>query len=90
MERYPCESILSINVLLDERLLTLQLRHGVWHSPYESSALTTEVIEFVQDRSLMQSPADIFREVVQSDLPGADSVAEHQIYYRWSKISMEQ
>ncbi|KAI0998942.1 hypothetical protein K3495_g9257 [Podosphaera aphanis] len=82
MKRYRCNSKLSIKPDLINRRLTVVLRHK-YHSPYVNIRLSTAALAFVAEKCLGHTPAEIYRGLKASKLPGVDRVAEHQVYYQW-------
>ena len=87
MTRFPCQSSLIMQPRLDDRVLTLELYH-LYHQPYSDRQLSSEVIDFIDARKATSTPAEIFRDLLASDVPGASSATQHQVYYRWKQSNM--
>src|SRR5260370_4340171 len=58
------------------------MEHGRWHAPYSDMALTPAIAEFIDARS-HSTAADIYRELMGTGMPGKDTVAKWQVFYRW-------
>lgn len=82
MERFNCESNLVIKPNLSSRRLAVKLQHN-YHTPYLDTRLSQEILGFVNASCLNKTPAEIFRDLLSSEIPGADMVTQHQIYYQW-------
>ena len=82
MDRFDCHSQLIIHPCLESRTLFLSIRHN-HHDTYVDKQLSTAVLEFIQERIKSSSPAEIFRDLQASDVPGSSLATEHQVYYRY-------
>lgn len=82
MERYKCQSRLTVSYNRVSQLVKLHFSHSM-HPPYEDTRLTSEIKQFIDDRIFRSTPAEIVRDARDSSLPGSDTVARHQVYYRW-------
>ncbi|KAI0996068.1 hypothetical protein K3495_g12112 [Podosphaera aphanis] len=82
MKRFRCNSKLSIKPDLINRRLTLVLRHK-YHTSYVNIRLLTAALALVAEKCLGHTPAEIYRDLKASKLPGVDRAAEHQVYYQW-------
>ncbi|KAI0992757.1 hypothetical protein K3495_g15428, partial [Podosphaera aphanis] len=80
----------TVDVLVDtihkadliNRRLTVVLRHK-YHTPYVNIRLSTAAVAFAAEKCLGHTPAEIYRDLKASKLPGVDRVAEHQVYHQW-------
>ncbi|KAJ5582182.1 ATP-dependent DNA helicase PIF1 [Penicillium sp. DV-2018c] len=86
MERFSCGSKLSFRPCFQERTLSLSICHK-WHTPYEDIRISSGVRKLIEARVSTKTPSEIWREI--RDLPEADGVTRHQIYYVWQKANSE-
>ena len=86
MKRFPCNSKLSIKLDLMNRRLTVVLRHK-YHAPYVNIRLSTAALALVAEKCFGHTPAEIYRDLKASKLPGVELVAEHQVYYQWQRAN---
>ena len=82
MERFDCESKLTIRPCLERRALFLSIRHK-HHNTYVDKQLPTTVLEFIRERIESSSPAEVFRDLQAAAVQGSDLATEHQVYYRY-------
>ena len=82
MDRFACDSVLRMRPSLDNRTLTLTMKH-TYHNPYGDIRLSPVVLSFINARVADQTPSQIFRELAASDVAGSESTTQHQVYYRW-------
>lgn len=82
MERFPCQSKLTMRVCVVTRTLFLTIRH-MWHPPYEEVQVPPEVRDLISSRASTNNVSEILREI--RNLPEARSVTRHQVYYLWKK-----
>ena len=62
MERFSCQSYLAFRPSLENRTLAIILRH-TYHTPYVDHQLSPAVLEFIQARNALSTPAEIYREL---------------------------
>jgi hypothetical protein len=84
MKRFLCQSRLNMRPCLQTRTLFLSIYHE-WHTPYEGIELSPIVQELINSRVSTQTPSEIFREI--RDIPEAEFVTRHQVYYLWQKAN---
>ena len=82
MERYDCQSYLKIRLCFQSRALFVSIHHE-HHRAYIDKHLSTAVLEFSRERITSSPPAEIFRDVQDSNVPGSDLATQHQAYYRY-------
>lgn len=61
-----------------------------YHTPYPDKSLSPEVSEFVSRRLSNSIAADIYHELSKTNIPGADVVKEHQVYYLWTRHNSDK
>jgi hypothetical protein len=86
MTRFPCQSKLTMRPCLQNRTLTLLIRHQ-WHIPYEDIELSPVVQEMISSLVSTKTPSEIYREIRQ--IPEGKPVTRHQVYYLWQKANAE-
>lgn len=86
MKRFSCQSKLTLKIDLLNRRLNISLQHS-YHIPYVDIRLSQEALEYVNSHSNGHTPAEIFRDLQSSRIPGADVIAQHQIYYQWQRAN---
>lgn len=79
MERYECESSLVLQVDLGRRFVKVSFAHSM-HEPYVDIYLSPEIQEYIAERLLQHTPAEIYEQVRRNRIKGWGSVAEYQIY----------
>lgn len=82
MERFQCQSKLTMRVCVVTRTLFLTIRH-MWHPPYEDIQVPQEVRDLISCRAPTSNVSEILREI--RNIPKARSVTRHQVYYLWKK-----
>lgn len=88
MDRFHCDSKLTLKPSFDNRTLTLTLTHE-YHSPYSDIHLSEEIKTFIEDHSSFQSPTELYRNILELKVPGYKLAVQSQVYYLWHKISMK-
>lgn len=86
MKRFSCQSKLILNTDFLNRRLNVSLQHS-YHIPYVDIRLSQEALEYVNSHSDDHTPAEIFRDLKSLRIPGADLIAQHQIYYQWQRAN---
>lgn len=86
MARFQCKSKLNIRPCLQNWTLSLSIHHK-WHIPYEDIQLSPDVRELIHSRVSTKTPSEIYREI--RDIPEAEPVTRHQVYYLWQKANAE-
>jgi hypothetical protein len=86
MNRFSCNSRLTIRPSLGDRTLAIKLRH-MYHMPYTHRQLSPEVVEFVQARVAVSTSAEIYRDLQASRPLGWDSAEAWQVYYLWQQAN---
>lgn len=81
---HACSGSLQVTVFPDDRVLELTLHHR-HHSLYIDRAMSCEALDFATTRIQSSTPALIYRQLVTSDLPGAETVPQYQVHYLWSR-----
>jgi hypothetical protein len=89
MERFPCESNLTMRPSLQDRTLFVSLCH-TYHIPYKDIMLPLTVTEFIDERITISTPSEIYRDLEASELPGTALVTRHQVYYRWQLANRKE
>lgn len=84
MQRFPCQSKLTIFPCLQDRTLSLSIRHK-WHTPYEDIQLSPVMQELINSGVSTKTPSEIYREI--RDIPEGKLVTRHQVYYLWQKAN---
>ena len=84
MERFSCQSYLSFRPSLENRTLAIILRH-TYHTPYVDHQLSPAVLEFIQARNALSTPAEIYRELQAARPLGWESATSQQVYYQWQQ-----
>ena len=84
MERFDCGGKMVMRVYLASRILVLTMRH-LYHRPYVNIELDQAVKDFIVSRLAESTPAQIYRDLISSGLPGVDSVTQSQVYYVWQQ-----
>ena len=79
---HPCSVIFSA----ESRAANAKLRHHQ-HDEYSNNQLSPEVEEFINNRVLKNTSAEIVRQMRDMEVPECNNVAEHQVYYRWSNAN---
>ncbi|KAL5612111.1 uncharacterized protein BROUX77_002268 [Berkeleyomyces rouxiae] len=69
-----------------EKQLRLELYH-IYHKPYETAELSIDCKEFIDAQLSSSTPSQIYRDLVDSRIPGFDNIAQHQVYYRWKQVN---
>src|SRR5262249_17834489 len=49
--------------------------------------LSHHMLEFIQARTAVSTPAEIYRDLQAAQLPGWESVTSHQVYYQWQQLN---
>jgi hypothetical protein len=80
MERFKCQSKLTLTPSLEERTLGISMYH-CHHAPYFNRQLSSEAIQFIQDRATTKTSAEIYQELQNSKPPGWEHVTLGQVYY---------
>ena len=83
-ERFEYGGKMTMRVYLEGRVLVLTMKH-LHHKPYVNIELDTTVQHFIDTRIAESTPSQIYRDLMASDLPGAASVTQNQVYYRWQQ-----
>ena len=83
MERFDCRSKLLILPCLDSRTLFLSMYHE-HHDTYDDKRLSDATLAFINERIESLPPADIFRDLQTSTVPGSESATMEQVYYRYA------
>jgi hypothetical protein len=86
MQRFPCNSRLTIRPSLGDRTLAVNLQH-TYHQPYEDIRLSSAVEEFIQEQSVRSTPAHIFRALQESQPSGWQTVSQAQVYNFWHRVN---
>lgn len=87
MERFACESFLS--VMWEPSHNSVQIKyHHKFHARYEQAALSPDVLEYIANRSLTSTAAEIYRDLRAQRIPGWNDTLQHQVYYRWQMSNM--
>lgn len=86
MERFSCQSKLILKTDFLIRRLNVSLQHS-YHMPYVDIRLSQEALEYVNSHSDGHTPSEIFRDLKSLRIPGADVIAQHQIYYQWQRAN---
>jgi len=86
MDRFDCRSRLELRPSLEERTLAISISHS-YHVPYFNSHLSSDVMEFIQERHATSTPAEIFREIQAARPQGWASVSAYQVYYQWQLVN---
>jgi hypothetical protein len=86
MERYSCQSRLTFSPSFQERVLTVTLRH-TYHTSYVDRQLSPAVLEFIQARNAISTPAEIFRDMQAAQPLGWELATSQQVYYQWQQLN---
>ena len=70
-------------VYFESRILVVTMTH-LHHKPYVN-IIDAAVLEFIDARVTESTPAQIYRDLMASDLPGSKSATQSQVYYRWQQ-----
>lgn len=57
--------------------------HHDSHISYVSIRPTQEVLDYISSQCLKHTPAEIYQDLQDSQIPGADEVVQYQVYYQW-------
>jgi hypothetical protein len=82
--RFQCNSRLTFRPSLVDRTLNVNLQH-TYYTPYSDRQLSPEVVEFIQARIAVATPAEIYRDIQASRPLGWQSAAPYQMYYLWQQ-----
>jgi hypothetical protein len=82
--RFPCKSRLTFRPSLGDRTLAVNLQH-TYHAPYTDHQLSPAVVEFIQGRNAVATPAEIYRDLQVSQPLGWQFAAPYQVYYLWQQ-----
>jgi hypothetical protein len=80
MERFPCKSHLVFRPSFGDRTLTVILKH-TYHTPYRDHQLSLAILEFIQARVAVSTPAEIYRDLQAAKPAGWEYIAPYQVYY---------
>jgi hypothetical protein len=80
MERFLCESRFVFKPSLENRTLAVSLQH-TYHTPYANHQLSEVALEFIQARTAISTPAEIYRDLQAAQLHGWESITSDQVYY---------
>ena len=69
MEGFKCRSKLILKPSLEQRTLGISMYHH-YHIPYFDCQLSSEVMQFVLDRTATKTPAEIYQDLQSSKPPG--------------------
>lgn len=86
MKRFPCQSKLVFKTDFLTRRLNVSLQH-IYHTPYVDIRLSQEAVDYVNSHSDGHTPAEMFRNLQSSRIPGVELIAQHQIYYQWQRAN---
>jgi len=86
MERYQCQSHLTFRPSFEDRTLTIILRH-TYHTPYFDRQLSSAVLEFIQARNAISTPAEIYRDLQVAQPKGWELATSKQVYYQWQQLN---
>lgn len=86
MERFPCDGCLEAKVDLFNRQLILALKHS-YHTPYVNTHLSEVALEFISKKCIGNTPAQVHRELLDSNIPNKGLFAQHQVYYQWQQAN---
>ena len=86
MKRFDCKSKLVMQLDLLDRRLFVKLQHD-YHTPYTDVRLSQEALGFVNSQCMNKTPAELYRDLQASSIPGAEIVAQHQVYYQWQRAN---
>lgn len=81
-ERFHCTSTLVFRLCLVDRTLKMRMNH-VYHEPYVDISLSEQVLDFISERTKTCTPAELYRALRDSDVPGKDEAMDHQVFYQW-------
>lgn len=84
MKRFSCNSLLTITVTFETRLIHLRLSHN-HHAPYENHKLSPEVLDFVNENIQHCTPAKLYQNLQHAKPSGWETALRHQIHYRWQQ-----
>jgi hypothetical protein len=82
MERFKCNSKLILKPSFEQCTMEISIRH-LYHAPYFDRSLSSEVVDFIQERTASSTPAAIFQELQSLRPTGWETTTEHQVYYQW-------
>jgi hypothetical protein len=86
IERFLCQSRLSFRLSFESRTLAVSLQH-TYHTPYADHQLSEAALEFIQARTAISTPAEIYRDLQAVQVPGWESITSHQVYYQWQQLN---
>ncbi len=86
MDRYSCQSHLTFSPSFEDRTLTVALRH-IYHKPYVDRQLSPAVLEFIQARNAISTPAEIYRDLQAAQPSGWELATSKQVYYQWQQLN---
>src|SRR6516162_1944585 len=69
MERFSCGSCLTFRLSLENGTLAVSLQH-TYHTPYADHQPSDAALEFIQARTAISTPAEIYRDLQAAQLPG--------------------
>ena len=84
MSRFECDGKIILKPSFNSRTLKLEMVHS-YHAPYVNIGLTPAIQNFIDARIADLTPSMISRDLAASGLQGIESVAQHQVYYRWQQ-----
>ena len=71
-----------MDICLRTEYIQIEIHH-LHHKPYLDRSLTNEALQFIKDRLDTSTPSQIFLDLRATNIPGAQSVVQYQIYYQW-------
>ena len=87
MERFKCQSKLTLKPSLEQRTLGINMYHH-HHIPYFDCQFSSEVMQFLLDRTATKTPAEIYQDLQGSKPPGWEHARPSQVYYQWKNSNL--
>ena len=86
MDRFSSRSHLAFRPCLEKRTLAISLQHS-YHTPYVDHRLSDVTLEFIEARTAISTPAEIYRDLQAAHLPEWESITANQVYYQWQQLN---
>lgn len=81
-KKFECHGRLNLRPCMESRSIKLCMFHN-YHTPHIDITISSEISQFIADRSESSTPGEIFRDLKASKLPNAYNVSQKQVYYIW-------
>lgn len=87
LNRYDCNGNVSIQIDIENKLVTIKINHQLLHPRPENIAATNEIKEYITN-NLDYTASELYKKIVNNKMDGFNTLTVDQVYYWWSKANM--